>query len=120
MIPEHTQVVADSGIFIAAVLKEPYSKQADALISLWDKQSIQVVAPTLFRYEVTAVIRKNVYRQILTSAEASKARSHLQGLMSGITFLIDDQLLQRGYELAEQYNRPTAYDSQYLALAERL
>ena len=32
----------------------------------------------------------------------------------------DDSLLKRAYELATQYNRPTAYDSQYLAVAERL
>ena len=31
-----------------------------------------------------------------------------------------DSLLRRGYELAEKYNRPTAYDAQYMALAERL
>jgi predicted nucleic acid-binding protein len=31
-----------------------------------------------------------------------------------------DALLKRGYELAEEFNRPTAYDAQYLALAERL
>jgi predicted nucleic acid-binding protein len=32
----------------------------------------------------------------------------------------DEALLKRGYELAAELNRPTAYDSQYLALAERL
>ena len=34
--------------------------------------------------------------------------------------MIDDPLLRRGYELATQFNRPTAYDAQYLAVAERL
>jgi predicted nucleic acid-binding protein len=37
-----------------------------------------------------------------------------------LTLHFDDDLLKRGYELATQYNRPTAYDAQYLALAERL
>jgi predicted nucleic acid-binding protein len=32
----------------------------------------------------------------------------------------DVALLRRAYELATQFNRPTAYDSQYLAVAERL
>jgi predicted nucleic acid-binding protein len=114
------QVVTDSGIFLAAVLQEPYSKQADALIEQWGEQGVQIVAPTLFRYEVTAVIRKNVYRGTLTLEMAAKVRATLQMLVSGITFMIDDDLLRRGYELAEQFNRPTAYDSQYLAVAERL
>jgi len=37
-----------------------------------------------------------------------------------VTLHFDDALLKRGYVLAEEFNRPTAYDAQYLALAERL
>lgn len=112
--------MADSGIFIAAVLQEPYRKQAIALINEWATQNIQIVAPVLFRYEVTAVIRKNIYRGILPPALATDVRANLQSLTANIEFMIDDRLLERGYELAEQFNRPTAYDSQYLAVAERL
>ena len=119
MIRQDVQVVSDSGIFLASVLQEPYSRQADALIKLWNKQHVQVAAPTLFRYEVIATVRKHVYRGNLTPATASKVLTNLQSLLTGITFMVDEQLLQRGYELAEHFNRPTAYDSQYLAVAER-
>ena len=34
--------------------------------------------------------------------------------------MMDDELLKRGYELATRLNRPTAYNSRYLAVAERL
>jgi predicted nucleic acid-binding protein len=37
-----------------------------------------------------------------------------------VQFLIEDALLIRAYELATYYKRPTAYDSQYLAVAEHL
>jgi predicted nucleic acid-binding protein len=37
-----------------------------------------------------------------------------------VEFYEDDALLQSAYELAEQYNRPRAYDAQYLALSQRL
>ena len=37
-----------------------------------------------------------------------------------VELYFDEGLLRRGYELATAYNRPTAYDAQYLALAERL
>lgn len=37
-----------------------------------------------------------------------------------IQFYIDEILLRRAFEIAVQFNRPTAYDSQYLAVAERL
>jgi predicted nucleic acid-binding protein len=42
-------------------------------------------------------------------------------LDSGILLatVADTALLKRAYELATQFDRPTAYDSQYLAVAER-
>src|SRR5258708_2053326 len=120
MISHGVQIVADSGIFLAAVLQESYSKQADMRRNQGDAQDIQIVGPTLFRCEITAVIRKNVYRGLLTQGAAAKVRANLQPLIVGLTFLVDDALLQRGYELAERFNRPTAYDAQYLAIAERL
>ncbi|NJL57414.1 type II toxin-antitoxin system VapC family toxin [bacterium] len=40
-------------------------------------------------------------------------------LVYPVEFHEDHALLQSAYELAEQYNRPRAYDAQYLALAKR-
>jgi len=111
-------VVADSGIFIATVLEETFSQQADALISRWSTQDVQIAAPILFRYEVTSVMRKSVYRNLLTPKEAIQKRDIL--LAQPIRLMIDIDLLKRGYDLATQYNRPAAYDAQYLAVAERL
>ncbi|MBN1285209.1 MAG: type II toxin-antitoxin system VapC family toxin [Anaerolineae bacterium] len=37
-----------------------------------------------------------------------------------VHLLMDDDLLRRAYDLATRFNRPTAYDAQYLAVAERL
>ncbi len=111
-------VVVDSGILIASVLKEPYTAQAKALLGQWKQRRIQLAAPTLFIYEVVAAMRKFVVQGRVTPAEAVTGRDYL--LRYPVQFHIDDQLLRRGYELATQLNRPTAYDSQYLAVAERL
>ena len=54
----------------------------------------------------------------MTTNEGLRIRDAL--LNHPLTLHFDDALLKRGYELATQYNRPTAYDAQYLALAERL
>jgi predicted nucleic acid-binding protein len=113
-------VVADAGIFLAAVLEESYSKQASALIKLWNTEDRQIAAPTLFRYEIIAVIRKNVFRVLLAPEDALEKRDILLSLAQKLRFFVDDDLLRRSYELATQLNRPTAYDSQYLAVAERL
>jgi predicted nucleic acid-binding protein len=41
-------------------------------------------------------------------------------LVYPVEFHEDNDLLKEAYELAVRFNRPRAYDTQYLALAERL
>jgi predicted nucleic acid-binding protein len=110
--------VIDSGILLATVLIEQYSKEAKALIKSLTEQQIEIAVPVLFRYEIVAVMRKHVYRGTLTGEEATNNYALL--LAQPVQAMVDDALLRRGYELAAQTNRPTAYDSQYLAVAERL
>lgn len=63
-------------------------------------------------------MRKVVFQQRMTHEQG---REMLAGLLSyPVTFYEDDALLLATYELAEAFNRPRAYDAQYLALAERL
>lgn len=111
-------VVSDSGIFIATVIKEPLSSKADALLEHWKQQDVQVHAPRLFQYEVIAVLRKHVHRTTLTPQEGVRSRDWL--LAQPIMLWINKDLLRRAYDLATQLNLPTAYDAQYLALAEYL
>lgn len=59
-----------------------------------------------------------MYRGFVANEEASPILNVL--LRYPMTLYFDESLLKRGFELATEYNRPTAYDSQYLALAERL
>ena len=81
-------------------------------------QQTQIAVPTLFHYEIVAVLRKHAHRGSLTVAEADSACDLL--LAQPVQAMIDDALLRRGLALATQFNRPTAYDAQYLAVAERL
>lgn len=111
-------VVADSGIFIATVLEETYTKQADALVNYWYQHDFQIAAPVLFRYEIISVMRKAVYRQQLSTTEAVERRGIL--MVQPVELMLDDTPLKRAYELATRFNRPATYDSQYLAVAERL
>lgn len=111
-------VVCDSGILLATVLPETYSQHAVALLRYWDEQDFRLAAPVLFRYELLSVMRKSVYRNILTSDEAIRKRDIL--LAQPVQLMVNDKLLRRGYELASKHNFPAAYDSQYLAVAEFL
>ena len=79
--------------------------------------NVEFFAPTLLRYEFVAVTRKWVYRNLLSQTSALTARYKLEAYP--INFVLDKALLDRAFDLATQYNRPTAYDAQYLAVAER-
>lgn len=113
-----TYVVVDSSFLIADGFGEVYQPQAAMLLSQWQAQNIQMAAPTLLRYELIAVTRKAAYRGRFTFDQAREARDNL--LQAPVQLFFDDALLKRAYDIATQLNRSTAYDAQYLALAERL
>jgi len=110
--------VLDSGILLATVQTEAYTQHAKTLLKRLSEQDIQFAAPNLLRYELVAVTRKWVYRELATPEDAETALDTL--LSYPVELYFDEALLKRGYELATEHNRPTAYDAQYLAVAERL
>ncbi len=111
-------VVADSSIFLASILQEKLTAKAVSLIKFWATNNVTLAAPSLFQYEIIAVLRKNVYLGRISQQEAIKGRDIL--LLQPIQFVLDDDLLRRAFDLSTRFNRSTAYDSQYLAVAERL
>jgi predicted nucleic acid-binding protein len=111
-------VVCDSSILIATVLDEKISDNVKAILNHWTHQSFQLAAPLLFRYEIIAVTRKAVHQKRIQPERGFAIRDDL--LAYPVELYFDDALLKRAYELAGQFNRPTAYDTQYLAVAERL
>jgi predicted nucleic acid-binding protein len=114
----HINTIIDSGVFIASAFSEALSIQSAGLLDRFEEAHVVFNAPTLFRYELISVCRKIVYRQ---RASVAIARSQLNDLLGiHVKLHFDDELLIRAYEIAEGYNLPTAYDAQYLALAERL
>ena len=110
-------VVLDSGILLATVQTETFTEHAKTLIARLADEQIEMIAPVLLRYELVAVVRKWVYRELTTPENARTALNTL--LRYPVTTVIDDALLRRAYALAMEHNRPTAYDAQYLAIAER-
>lgn len=112
-------VVVDANILIAFGLSdEPLHTQAKQILSAWQLANENLTAPRLFRSEVTAVIRKAVFQQ-RTTPELGR-NLLVQLLIYPLTFYEYDELPKAAYDLAVRFNRPRAYDTQYLALAERL
>jgi predicted nucleic acid-binding protein len=112
------RLVVDSSVILASVVPETCSSKAQQLLSDWQNQNIQLAAPILLRYEIVAAVRKFVYRQRISNLEGVRLRDEL--LQKHIEYFLDESLFKRAYDIATQLNRPTAYDAQYLALAERL
>src|SRR5262245_66685291 len=112
-------VVVDANILIAfGLADEPLNTQARQLLSVWRTNGERLTAPRLFRSEITAVIRKVVYQGRMTPEQGRIMLSQL--LIYPLEFHEDETLLKEAYELAVRFNRPRAYDTQYMALAERL
>lgn len=112
-------IVLDANILIAVGLAdEPLHTQADMLLAKWFDTKEQLVAPRLFRSEITAVVRKIVFQGRVSPEQGREMLAQL--LTYPVTFYDDDDLLKQAYELAVQFNRPRAYDTQYMALSQRL
>jgi len=103
---------------LATVIPDIQTPKALQLIENWETTQTQIFAPVLFHYELAAVLRKHVYRGTLAKPIATQWLEMLT--RRSITLIYDTPLIRRAHEIATQLNQPTAYDSQYLALAERL
>ncbi len=60
-----SQICVDSGILLKLLLNEPDSHLAEALWQSWINDDAKLIAPYLFPFEITAVIRKLSYRGLL-------------------------------------------------------
>jgi predicted nucleic acid-binding protein len=111
-------VCVDASFALKLVLAEEHSELVHALWRGWIEQDIEIYAPAHLAFECTSVIRNHVYRRQITSEAGMEA---FQLLHEQPIILIDAGVLnQRAWELAERYQRPTAYDAYYLAAAELL
>ena len=111
-----SQVCVDSGILLKLLLNEPDSQLSEALWQQWINQETQIIAPYLFPIEITAVIRKLTHRGLF---EAKVGETVLEkALQFDVSLVTFDEIHKRAWQLATEFNRPTAYDAHYLALAE--
>ncbi len=114
----NSPVCVDASFVLKLVLAEPYSDLVEAMWRGWIERDVEIYAPAHLAFECTSVIRNRVYRKEITSAAGNEA---FRWLHAQPIVLIDAEVLnQRAWELAEHYQRPTAYDAYYLAAAELL
>ena len=108
-------VVVDASIALKWVVPQEHTEEALALRDRWQRDSERLIAPPLFRAEVTNVIRRYVRRGHLHLIEAPEV---LDVLLSSVASVEPEGLYVRALSIANDHGLSAAYDSIYLALAE--
>ncbi len=110
-------VCLDASFVLAILLGAEYSNEAARRWGRALGEGVTPVVPPLFFAEVTSVLRSHAYQERLSADESRELLS--ESLEWPLTAYEDNpQLQRRALELAALYNRPKAYDAQYLAVAE--
>lgn len=113
---KNSVICADSSLSLKLVIPESDSPLVRALWKDWQTQLVNVIAPTIWAYEVTSVIRNKTYRGLIPPDLEEEILTAAYQLP--VRLFRPESLHRHAWELARRFNRPSAYDMHYLALAE--
>ena len=108
-------VVADASLALKWVLEEEHTTEALALRQRWQQSDEVLVAPTIFRPEVTNVLHRNIRRG---SVLRSDGLQMLSELMMAVAIVEPVDLYERTLAIAGELGMGATYDALYVALAE--
>jgi predicted nucleic acid-binding protein len=112
-------LVVDASFAFRLILPGPQQAEVRSLVAGWLQNGFELVAPTLWLYETTSALCKLVHFGELTPEEGERALALAQTL--GVALIPPDETAARAaFEWTVRLDRAAAYDSFYLALAERL
>jgi predicted nucleic acid-binding protein len=117
-LPLSSYLVLDASLASATVLPVPATEASHRFFVWADREGLRLLAPDLWIPEVTSALRRAVYDRVLTysAADRSLAKLFLLGIE---TVILDQDLAHRALAWAGRLGQSRAYDSFYLALAER-
>jgi predicted nucleic acid-binding protein len=110
-------ICVDASVALLWLIPDKQSAAATRLRRHCNREGVLMIAPPLFRAEVTSAITRWLYTRSIDEASARDA------IRRSLRFRVDiagdfDALQLRAFDIAAALNRPRAYDTQYLALAE--
>jgi predicted nucleic acid-binding protein len=106
----------DANVLVKAVIREPFSEKAIALMSDALNMEIRLIAPHFFDAETNGAIRKKVYSGEITVKIGDTAFEKLKQFP--VQSLSTSHLLDRSWEIAKQFGLRWLYDAFYVATAE--
>jgi predicted nucleic acid-binding protein len=109
-------ICVDANVVLWSLVPSPLSDKAEKLLEETLANQVTIVAPTLLAYEVTSVLRRLVHLRALTPVEGEEAFE----TFSRIPIRLSHRkgVIPLSWRLAKQLNRPRAYDTSYLAVAQ--
>jgi predicted nucleic acid-binding protein len=112
-----TTVVIDTSVALKWVLTEDHTAEAIALRNQCIRENVEVLAPSLLRYEAINVLAKKVIDGLLAAADIGVALRNTLALIELRDF--DLALSLRAVAFAASMpHRRFGFDAQFLALAE--
>ncbi len=111
-------IIIDASVAVKWPITEPYTIEARALRDYALRQAIPLIAPALFGYEVTSVLKRKVSEGLLTLADAQLALTGILAIVQLRPF--SRPLALRVLEISDLVRQRLAYDAQYVAFAQQL
>ncbi len=108
-------VVVDANIAVKWVVEEHDSAEAVSLYRDWTERAELLIAPPIFRPEVTNVLHQKIRRGELSSGTAIEA---LDAIYYAVSIQEPDNLYTDALSIAQVIDAGATYDPLYLALAE--
>ena len=108
-------VVADASLALKWVVSEVDSDTARALRLRWEEREEPLIAPSIFRSEVTNRLHRMTRRRQLMTDEAKEA---LSILLPSVSIREPKGLYYQALAIARQLGMGATYDALYVALAE--
>jgi predicted nucleic acid-binding protein len=112
----NTTTCVDTSFAIKLVLWEEGSLLAKTMWESWVAENVRVIAPCHLVFEGTSVIRNRIHRRLISAPAGEQAFEAF--LAQDIELVHPNGFEKRAWELAQRFDRPTAYDACYLAVAE--
>jgi predicted nucleic acid-binding protein len=112
----NSPVCVDASLILRTLVPDTFTEQALALLDRWRREQATLIAPALLAFEVTATLRRYVHFKRIAPSQGE--RTFEQFLQMDVRLSHRRGIFPLAWTLAQQFNRPTAYDTTYLALAQ--
>jgi predicted nucleic acid-binding protein len=113
-----TTICIDANFVILMLSLQGIESAYERYWNQWQEDNCELVAPTLFGYEIANAFHRAAKAGQITAKEAQSLLETALNL--GINFYSDDELHVQALKIAQHLNLSACYDAHYLALAQRL